>query len=82
MTEREAFLQFGKWGGPYQTVKVELREGEAPRNPYVGGYGSKIPTSFMICYLKRWRRVYCVCWSNSGTLWANVEGERVVVSIH
>lgn len=82
MTDREAFLQFGEWGGPYQTVKVELRESEAPRNPYPSGYGRKIPTSYEIRYLGRWRRVYCTCYSNSGTPWATVEGKRIVVAIH
>lgn len=32
------------------------------------GYGSRIPTAYMVKYNGRWRRVYCICYSNSGTL--------------
>jgi hypothetical protein len=31
------------------------------------GYGSKIPTQHMVKWHGRWRRVYVVCWGNSGT---------------
>lgn len=31
------------------------------------GYGSRIPTSWMVHVKGRWRRVYCCIWSNSGT---------------
>jgi hypothetical protein len=45
------------------------------------GYGRKIPTSKMVrldgCH--RWRRVYCTIYSNIGTCWIVVDGEKVVV---
>ena len=31
------------------------------------GYGSRIPTSWMVHVDGRWRRVYCCIWSNIGT---------------
>jgi len=31
------------------------------------GYGSRIPTSWMVHKDGRWRRVYCAIWSNIGT---------------
>jgi hypothetical protein len=31
------------------------------------GYGSKLTTEHMVRYKGKWRRVYCCCWSNSGT---------------
>ena len=31
------------------------------------GYGSKIPTRYMIKFNNKWRRVYCMVYSNSGT---------------
>jgi len=80
--QTQAYLQFGKWGGPYQTVSVEHKETEAPRHNSVSGYGSKIPTSHMIKYLNRWRRVYCVIWSNIGTCYAMVNGNKIVVTIN
>lgn len=46
------------------------------------GYGMKIPTSRMVRIAgdKRWRRVYCTIYSNSGTCWIIIKGERVIVS--
>lgn len=32
------------------------------------GYGSRIPTRYMVKVNNRWQRVYCICYSNSGTL--------------
>lgn len=32
------------------------------------GYGSRIPTRYMVKVGSRWRRVYCCIYSNSGTL--------------
>jgi hypothetical protein len=31
------------------------------------GYGSRIPTSWMVHVKGKWRRVYCCIWSNIGT---------------
>ena len=31
------------------------------------GYGRKIPTSHMVYWCNKWRRVYCCIYSNSGT---------------
>lgn len=34
------------------------------------GYGSKLGTRYMLQLDgKRWHRVYCVCWSNAGSLY-------------
>ncbi len=66
----EAYLQHGKWGGPYLTEHVEVKETtNAPVVRSVSGYGSKLPTSYMVRYLGHWRRVYCVTRSNNGTLY-------------
>lgn len=32
------------------------------------GYGARIPTRHMVKYNGKWRRVYCIVYSNSGTL--------------
>jgi hypothetical protein len=78
-----AYLNFGPWGGPYQTVKVdEVKQTDVPRSGQTQtGYGTKVPTSYMIRYEKQWRRVYVTIFSNSGTLWARVSGVRVVVRV-
>lgn len=38
------------------------------------GYGKKIPTVWMVQLDKRWRRVYCCVFANSGTCY--VEGVK------
>lgn len=61
----EAFLQHGEAGGPYRTEAVEFKETEAPRFYSATGYGSRIPTGYMVRQPGgRWRRVYAACWSN------------------
>ena len=41
------------------------------------GYGRKIATSYLVRFDRRgpWRRVYCVCFSNCGSLYCLVNGE-------
>lgn len=45
----------------------------------VSGYGGKIPTGHMIRYDGVWRRVYTMVYSNSGTAYVLVRGERRVL---
>ena len=61
-------------------IQGERQDERAPnygRN--VDGYGSKIPTSRWLKVGGRWRRVYCTIYSNIGTCWVIVNGERKVV---
>jgi hypothetical protein len=51
----------------------------APRNPNVSGYGGKIPTAHWVHYNARWHRVYVMIYSNSGTAYILVKGERLVL---
>lgn len=70
---REAYLQHGNWGGPYWTERVALTERTAGRKgKTMSGYGSRIPTDFMVLANDHWHRVYCVCYSNAGTLYVNL----------
>ena len=43
------------------------------------GYGGKLATATMVHHLGRWRRLYVMQWSNSGTAFILVKGARVVV---
>lgn len=46
----------------------------------VDGYGSKIRTRYMVdCADNRRRRVYAISFSNAGTLYVNVKGERLML---
>ena len=41
------------------------------------GYGRKIPTQYMVKMSdNRMHRVYCTCFSNSGSLWVNYNGKQ------
>ena len=44
------------------------------------GYGGKLVTETMIYYEGRWRRVYCMCYSNSGSCYILVKGKTIFVS--
>lgn len=44
------------------------------------GYGKKIPTTYMAYYLGRWHRVYCMIYSNSGTLYIVSKGQKLIVN--
>ena len=54
---------------------------ETPINRSITGYGSKIPTQYKVQLegCKLWRRVYCICYSNSGTLYVLVKGKRLFI---
>ena len=55
---------------------IEVKVTEGARNPYNTGYGKRIPTQYMVKLSdNRWRRVYCMCWSNIGSLWVTYQGQ-------
>ncbi|QLI47552.1 hypothetical protein phi3MF5_01 [Pseudomonas phage vB_PsyP_3MF5] len=58
---------------------------EAPRSNSVSGYGSCLPTQYMVHYLGRWRRVYAMCWSNVASLYIkdkSADKGRIFVDIY
>lgn len=54
-----------------------LADDVTPPNPYVGGYGRKIPTRYTLRYLNRWRRVWVTQFSNAGSAWISVGGKQL-----
>ena len=59
---------------------ITNRKTLAPRTYRVhSGYGAKIPTSHMIQvnYGKRWYRVYCTNYANSGVCWVVYRGNKI-----
>lgn len=50
-------------------------------NPYVYGYGSRIPTIYevQVGVSRRWRRVWAWCYSNVAVHYCIVHGEQFVV---
>lgn len=54
-----------------------------PKNRSISGYGSKLPTRFIVVDDHgRIRRVYAICWSNVASFFCMVKGERMFVQDH
>lgn len=80
----KAYLQFGDFGGPYQTVSVEHKEKPLTHHKLnlsytATGYGNKLPTRYMVYYNKRWYRVYSICYSNVSTEYVLINNKKVKV---
>lgn len=45
------------------------------------GYGSKIPTQYMVRFNDKWRRVYCMIYSNIGTLYIGKRSDNLIIDI-
>lgn len=43
------------------------------------GYGKRIPTTRMARVGKRWHRIYCAIFSNSGTCYIESKGKDLIV---
>ena len=56
-----------------------VKETECPKSNSKMGYGDKIPTQYMVFIDNKWRRVYCRIYSNIGTLYVLIKGERVII---
>lgn len=51
-------------------VKIELMPHHVRGLSWTAtGYGARIPTRYMVQVNGKWRRVYAICYSNSGTLY-------------
>ena len=75
------YLQHGKWGGPYRTEQVEHKTTDTPRSGQTqSGYGKNLPTQYMVKWHNIWRRVYTICYSNSGPLYIRNGTEKIVVT--
>ena len=56
-----------------------VKETECPYSNSRTGYGSKMPTQYMVFVENKWRRVYCRVYSNSGTCYVMINKERVII---
>lgn len=56
-----------------------VKETEWPHSNSRTGYGSKIPTQYMVFVGNKWRRVYCRIYSNVGTCYVLINKERVII---
>ena len=85
MSNLVAYLQ-GKGvrpDGAAQQVELKekpLRHHEQGLSYTATGYGKDIPTPHMVLFQGRWRRVYAMIYSNSGTLYLKTnKNERITV---
>jgi hypothetical protein len=59
------------------------RQTDAPPNRSRTGYGSKIPTAWLLQLDgKRWHRVYVVQWSNSGSAYVLSRGKPLYLGTY
>lgn len=71
----EAFLHFGTGNEPRQTIRVPVREVQAPRSGQTQtGYGARIPSPYQVQWEGRWRRVYVANYGNAGTAYIGKPG--------
>jgi hypothetical protein len=67
----------------FDTIESKQQEppsvlaGCMPYGQQADGYGRKIATRYLVRLNKKgpWRRVYCVCFSNAGSVYIIVKGE-------
>jgi len=73
LTEVYAGLQFRKT--PVQRRGfLQLLPGQS-----ASGYGNRIATDYMVKVGNRWRRIYCICHSNVGSLYVKEGTDRLFV---
>lgn len=66
-------LMIGRQSPSYRTTP-------APNSRCTSGYGSKLPTPYMVRTIdSKWRRVYARCYSNAATYYVMHEGVKTVV---
>lgn len=77
----KAYLHFGGPAtvdgadGARLTVCADARETERPRSgETVTGYGSKLPTHYMVKHNGKWRRVYAACYGNAASFYIGKPG--------
>jgi hypothetical protein len=46
------------------------------------GYGKRLTTQYQVRFNGKWRRVYCVQYSNIGTLYIGKLSDNLIVNIH
>ena len=62
-----------------ETWTVRRNTGKNPMSRSVSGYGSKLPTQYLVHDGKYLRRVYAICWSNVASFYVLAKGERLFI---
>lgn len=85
-----AYLHFGgaftqEPDGPFYTQDTFAKVDELPWQKRglqytASGYGGRIPTIYKVLHNRRWKRVYCACYGNSGTCYIE-QGRKPVAKV-
>ena len=78
----KAYLQFSQesidvYGmkNSFLTLEAEVKETETPwHGRTVSGYGSRLPTPYMVRHNGKWRRVYAACYGNAASFYIGKPG--------
>jgi hypothetical protein len=62
-----------------ETWTVYRNTGKNPLPCSASGYGSKLPTRFLVFDGRYLRRVYAICWSNCASFYIQVRGNRLFI---
>ena len=68
-------------GEKLEAKQLLLRWQKEGRSYTATGYGAKIPTSYMVRHNRRWKRVYCMIYSNAGSLFIMNMREKIYLTI-
>ena len=63
-------------GSSYPLTLAPMRHHELGLSYTRTGYGAKIPTQYKAIIAGKLRRIYCTQYSNAGSLWCVVNGQR------
>lgn len=69
-----AYLHFGTGDEPRQTIRVPMRQTDLPQGMTRTGYGARLPTTYLVQWDGRWRRVYAACYGNSPSCYIGPSG--------
>lgn len=63
---------------------IDKRQTKTPPNRSRTGYGSKLPTSWLLKLsdTNRWHRVYVICYSNSGSAYILSKGKALYLGAY
>ena len=70
----------------FLTVSADVKESPMTHHKRglqytASGYGSRIPTVYMVRFNGKWRRVYCAIFSNVGSLYIGPANNKFLVDI-
>ena len=66
---------------PHRAVRAPLWWHDKGLQQTATGYGSKLTTPYKVEHNGRLYRVYCICWSNIGSLYIISKGQHLYIRV-